>query len=105
MRGLFFASTLPLWEGFDEHAHFALVDSLARNKTWPSSSAPLSAEIQESLRILPLFKLLAGSNYMSHEEYWRKSDEQRRHLQVEFARLSPHSVSEQGYAMNSTPVN
>lgn len=89
LRGLFFASTTPIWEGFDEHAHFALIDTLARGHAWPAAGDGLPAEIEASLGLVPLPKLLAGAAYSSHEDYWAKPPAERSELQRRFLALSP----------------
>lgn len=93
LRGLFFASTTPIWEGFDEHAHFAVIDSLARGHAWPAASEGLPAEIEASLGLLPLPKLLAGADYASHTDYWAKPPAERSELQRRFLALSPQHES------------
>lgn len=86
-RGLFFATTTPIWEGFDEHAHFSLADALARGDPWPKASDALPLEIQSSLALLPLPKLLAGTEALSNGQYWKKPPSDRLGLERRFASL------------------
>ncbi|MCC7176425.1 MAG: hypothetical protein IT159_14630 [Bryobacterales bacterium] len=54
-RGAFHAVLLPLWEGFDEWAHFAYAQQLAEGGGLPVlGRTPVSREVAESLSLTPL---------------------------------------------------
>src|SRR5260370_36622957 len=53
-KAVFYASVLPLWEGYDEFSHFDFVQYVAINRQLPTVQANGSREISESLRVAPL---------------------------------------------------
>ena len=54
VRGLFYVSFVPLWEGFDEWAHYAVVQNLATGgRVLISRSDRVSREVQASLELAP----------------------------------------------------
>jgi hypothetical protein len=54
VRLFFYCATIPLWEGFDEYAHFAYVQQLATNRAIPGRNTPIPASVVDSLRLAPL---------------------------------------------------
>src|SRR5260370_37127434 len=52
-KAVFYASVLPLWEGYDEFSHFDFVQCVAINRQLPTVQANGSREISESLRVAP----------------------------------------------------
>ncbi len=49
-RGLFYCSFQPLWEGYDEWSHFAVIERLATHGGWlVDRDAPVSVEIAETV--------------------------------------------------------
>ncbi|MBI3698720.1 MAG: hypothetical protein HY238_28255 [Acidobacteria bacterium] len=88
-RGIFYATVLPLWEGYDEYAHFAYVQYLALYAELPTSGMRISREVEQSLRIVPVPWMLRQScspPCLVHDDYWKLSDveraERRRQLRV-----------------------
>ena len=53
-RLLFYAAMLPLWEGYDEWSHFSVVRAVASGQLLPPRDAPVPADVQASLRSLPV---------------------------------------------------
>ncbi len=54
-RLLFYASVLPLWEGFDEWAHFAAIRIMAAGGgPLVARDAPVARDVAESLRLAPV---------------------------------------------------
>lgn len=52
---VFYSSFVPLWEGYDEFAHFAFVEYLFNNHTLPDlRSAVVPPDITESVRTVPV---------------------------------------------------
>ncbi len=72
LRGSFYACALPLWEGFDEYAHFARVEYLATEGREPSRTTPLPQDVAETLARVP-----AKNGGMSYDEYWKLAPEAR----------------------------
>ena len=79
-RGFFYASIIPLWEGYDEWAHFAYAQHLRAHGTLPvGTDTRISREIEASLQLLPLpwemrdFK----APHVTHDGYWQLGAEER----------------------------
>jgi Dolichyl-phosphate-mannose-protein mannosyltransferase len=72
-RLLFYAAMLPLWEGYDEWSHFSVVRAVAAGQLLPPRDAPVPADVQASLRSLPvpweLRYLPAPAR--TEDEFWR----------------------------------
>jgi hypothetical protein len=75
IRGAFYSAILPLWEGFDEYAHFAYIHHLKTFGSLPRQDELVSAEISRSLRLVPLPWSLNdwAPPAMSHDNYWKLS--------------------------------
>jgi hypothetical protein len=96
-RGLFYCSFLPLWEGYDEWAHFAYIDRLVTSGGFlVDRYAPVSREVQASLKCAPVPWEMSGMQQPSvtQDDYWRLPLDQRMARQSEF-RAIPQSWSRQ----------
>ena len=58
LNAILYSSLLPLWEGFDEWAHYAAVQNKA---------AKVSREVQASLDLAPMHWQATG---IKHDDYW-----------------------------------
>lgn len=65
MLGLIWSSILPLWEGFDEPAHYAYVQHLVENHEFPRGDNLFSEEIMNTLTKVPL----SANLHFSHMQY------------------------------------
>jgi hypothetical protein len=80
VKGMFFAWIFPVWEGFDEPAHFSTVQQWALEGEAPDRQfTKLTREVEQSLLLLPLpaslqKELPAGT---THDAYWRLPEEER----------------------------
>ena len=72
LRGTFYAFAIPLWEGFDEYAHYARIEFLATEGREPSRTTPVSQDIADTLTRMP-----AKNGGMSFDEYWKLAPEAR----------------------------
>src|SRR3979411_2134260 len=63
VRGVFYCSVLPVWEGYDEPFHFAFVQYLVSDNRLPVTTTLVSREIQASLHSLPLPWMLQEQGY------------------------------------------
>ena len=73
-KAVFYASFIPIWEGFDEFSHFAVVQHLVVSGTMPEvGSASNSREVAESLKYVPVPWTIRGWNteWQSHDAFWR----------------------------------
>ncbi len=73
LRGVFYCFLFPLWEGYDEYPHFAFVQYATQHRSLPQSTTPVSREVEESLKLVPLPWLLRdiGPPHLTHDDYWR----------------------------------
>lgn len=72
-RGFFYVSFLPLWEGFDEWAHCAVIQRLALGKQLLTARGErVSREIDASLKAAPWV-----DGPLNRYEYWRMPDSSR----------------------------
>jgi hypothetical protein len=79
-RGVFSSVLLPLWEGYDEWAHFAYVERLAYTGSLPvPRQTRVSREVYESLRLAPLAWATSGLSisYLTQDQYWRLPADER----------------------------
>jgi len=87
VHAAFYCCALPLWEGFDEPAHYGYVESLsAAHKLPVLQRAWLSQEIRESLAIAPLSRLLSQTlpDAVSFEQWagFSIADKERRRAEL-----------------------
>ena len=85
VRGAFYCSMMPLWEGWDEYAHFAILQHWMESTTLPQPENRISREIDESMRLAPLAYELRwiGAPYLTHGQWWalpaaERADRERR---------------------------
>ena len=81
-RGLFYVSIMPMWEGFDEYAHFGFADYMSSKWKLPQPDERVSAEISRSLELVPLPWSLRdwqtpSTPSMTHDTFWQLSAEER----------------------------
>jgi hypothetical protein len=89
LRGAFYCVEQPIWEGFDEWAHFGYIQHVAQYGRLPSRVDPISGQLRRSLEIAPLSAaaLLPGS--LTYDEYWRLLPGQRIDRERELRGLRP----------------
>ena len=78
-RGCFYCTTIPLWEGWDEYAHFAYLQHAVSTFGLPRFDEPISKEIDESMRLAPLGDELRwiGPPYLTHPQWWALPEAER----------------------------
>jgi len=81
-RGLFYVSIMPMWEGFDEYAHFGFADYMSSKWKLPQPDERVSAEISRSLELAPLPWSLRdwqtpSTTSMTHDTFWLLSADER----------------------------
>jgi 4-amino-4-deoxy-L-arabinose transferase-like glycosyltransferase len=79
VRGSFYCAMLPLWEGWDEYAHFAWLQHWVDKGALPGFHDPVSREIDESMRLTPLAYELRwiGPPYLTHDKWWALPEAER----------------------------
>jgi hypothetical protein len=79
-RLLFYSAMLPLWEGYDEWAHFAVVRQMAFSGHWlVSRDASIPRDVETSLELAPVPWELRSlpPPAVPHDAYWALSHNER----------------------------
>lgn len=53
-RGAFYSVAVPMWEGFDEYAHFAYVQHVASGSLIAAPTDRATREIERSIELVPM---------------------------------------------------
>lgn len=95
LRGLFYCVQQPMWEGYDEWAHFAYIQQIAEKGTLPDRGDPVSNEMQRSLQLVPLSKAAAAdvAGRITHESFWRLTRSERNERERILLELSPNAAA------------
>jgi hypothetical protein len=83
LRGCFYASMFPLWEGYDEFAHFGVIRAIsAQGLILPPRDQPGPRDVEESLKLAPVPWEVRGWNVfqqsLTDEQYWSLPPDERR---------------------------
>jgi hypothetical protein len=95
---LFYSSFVPLWEGYDEFAHFAFVQYLTANhKLPPLKNTGVSQEVAESLRLAPVPWTIRQwtPGGISHDDFWHLPEASRDQRERELKQIPRTSAREQ----------
>jgi 4-amino-4-deoxy-L-arabinose transferase-like glycosyltransferase len=80
VRLLFYAATLPLWEGYDEWAHFAVIRHMAiGGELLVARQAPIPRDVEASFRLAPVpweMRSLPPPS-LTEDSYWQLGGEER----------------------------
>jgi hypothetical protein len=91
LRAAFYCAAIPMWEGWDEFAHFDYVRHLALEGKLPARNELISVEVAASLRIAPLPWTLkdyfTDIPHLTHDAFSRLSERDRGELQRKLASL------------------
>jgi 4-amino-4-deoxy-L-arabinose transferase-like glycosyltransferase len=97
VRAFFYCAALPLWEGYDEWAHFAVVQRMAfRGEPLVSRYAPVGADIAASLELAPVpweGRYLPPPS-LTHDAFWRLPAEERARREARFRAIPSSSARE-----------
>ena len=98
VRGGFYALSIPIWEGFDEYAHFAFVHHVSTFGTLPARSERISAEIDQSLSLAPLPWSLKQwpAPSLTHDMFWQQPAEVRAQRVDDLRRLPSQLQRQRG---------
>ena len=80
IRAAFYASVIPIWEGYDEWSHFAYIEHVVAHSELPvAANTRVSREIERSLQLMPLPWAAkdSTSKHIHHDEYWKAPDQKR----------------------------
>jgi 4-amino-4-deoxy-L-arabinose transferase-like glycosyltransferase len=90
-RVWFYAAVLPVWEGYDEWSHFAVIRLVAlRGQVLPPRDSPLPRDVGASLELVPLpwSWRLAGAPRITHDEFWQLPRDPRDRRETDFRVLA-----------------
>jgi 4-amino-4-deoxy-L-arabinose transferase-like glycosyltransferase len=99
IRGFFYCLEQPMWEGFDEWAHFAYIEHIAERGALPSRTDQVPIQVKRSLNIVPLSPSIAASvpGSVTHDMFWLLSSDDRQRREENLQRSSPAS-SDPGFS-------
>jgi hypothetical protein len=93
-RGWFYASLFPLWEGYDEFAHFGVVRAtVAKGLLLVPRDQPGPRDVEESLKLAPIpwevrgWEVLRSS--LTEDDYWKLPPEERRAREARLRNMPP----------------
>ena len=91
LRAGFYLSFTPLWEGFDEHSHFACIQLMSVEGRLPVAARDrISQEIYSSLKLAPLPWQPGGFGIgLTHDDYWKLSEAERNERETRLRALDP----------------
>jgi hypothetical protein len=84
-RALFYCSVVPMWEGFDEYAHFAMIQRIALHPGLPDfRTAAISRQVAASLELAPVPWIVRdpSKGWLSHDQFWQLPPDERTHRSV-----------------------
>ena len=92
LRGWFCAAMLPLWEGYDEFAHFGVIRAMAvKGRLLVPRDQRGPRDVEESLRLAPIPWEVRGwpmssASSLPQEQYWSLPAGERRAREARSAR-------------------
>jgi len=91
LRGAFYCAEQPMWEGFDEWAHFGYIQHLAQFGRAPLRDEPVSDELRRSVELVPVSAAAAESSAaaLTHDAFWQLPLEERLRREWELRELRP----------------
>src|ERR1017187_955619 len=94
-RLTFYSSMLPLWEGYDEWAHFSVIRHMAvSHEALVERDAPVPRDVEASLQLAPVpweMRYLTPP-WLTQDSYWSLPPEMRARRQAAF-RTMPRAWS------------
>jgi hypothetical protein len=75
IKGTFYASFLPLWEGYDESSHFSFVEHLATHSRLPNPITGIPRDVSASLQLTPVPWTIKDwePGWITHDDFWQLS--------------------------------
>ena len=96
LRLVFYATAFPIWEGFDEWAHFAVIRHVAAGEVLVPRDASVPLDIASSMQIAPMPRTLENlpGAVVSHEQFWTLPAEERASREAEFRAIPREFANE-----------
>jgi 4-amino-4-deoxy-L-arabinose transferase-like glycosyltransferase len=89
LLGLAQVAQMPPWEGFDEPGHYSYIEQIAETGTWPRFGDPMSADVDEYLKVAPTASSLRAP--WSYRDFAEAS-----HETIQTGRDAVHSARDPG---------
>src|SRR5438270_11781953 len=88
-RFLFYASMLPLWEGFDEWAHFSVIRAATHGSMLPARNMRIPRDGEASVAIVPMpwLERTLPPPTLTHDAFLQLPPEQPQPRAVAFAAI------------------
>ena len=99
VRLLFYAAMLPLWEGYDEWAHFAVVRRIVvQGELLPSRQAPVPKDVEISLQLAPVPWEMRNQPppAVTQDDFWQLDAAQRHRREQAMGAMPPEWQSQDG---------
>ncbi len=97
-RAIFYCSMLPIWEGYDEWAHFAVIRTMAQGELLVARNQPVPRDVEESLRIAPVpweLRYLPAPA-ATQDVYWTLTASERQQRERQFREMPAGWRNEEG---------
>jgi hypothetical protein len=98
-RLVFYSAMAPLWEGFDEWAHFAVIRAMSvRGEVLVARDSPIPRDVEASLQLAPVPWDMRHypRPYLTEDEYWGLPAETRQQREAQFKAMPAHWSREAG---------
>jgi hypothetical protein len=97
-KGVFYSLLTPLWDGFDEYAHFSFIQYVALHHELPLPDTRVSREIDRSLELAPLASTVVSTlgSHTDHDAYWKLAPQDRAARQTDLLKIPSDAQYEQG---------
>src|SRR5215471_231776 len=97
-KGVFYSLLTPLWDGFDEYAHFSFIQYVALHHELPLPDTRVSREIDRSLELAPLAPTVVSTlgSHTDHDAYWKLAPQDRAARQTGLLNIPSAAQYEQG---------
>jgi Dolichyl-phosphate-mannose-protein mannosyltransferase len=96
-RGLFYCSFLPLWEGYDEWAHFAVIDRMVTSgRLLIDRKERASCEVEQSLELAPVpweLRTMPPPS-LTQDAYWQLASRERSERQQRLRQAAREATRE-----------
>lgn len=100
-KGLFYAALTPIWEGYDEWAHFAFIQHVAVHHELPVPDTRISLELERALELAPLawgLRDFLPPPHLTHDLYWKLPADERSRREQDLLAIPSNWQTQSGTA-------